>query len=142
MNTKRKINLDREAGLTFLEIMIVLIILGLVMATVGKKLLGAGDKAKVDLTKVSLQQVKQDIEQFQLRYNTLPSSLEDLTRCTQATGQGCVPIANQDSLVDAWGNTFVYQRAGSSRAYVIKSLGADGRDGGDGVNYDITVEGP
>ena len=135
-------NLHRETGLTFLEIMIVLIILGLVMSVIGKKLIGAGDKAKVDLTKVSMQQVKQDIEQFRLRYNALPAGLDELTKCSQTTGTGCVPITTEDSLRDAWGSPFSYQKAGGGRAYVIKSQGADSKDGGEGVNYDITLEGP
>lgn len=129
-----------SAGLTLVEIMIVLVILGVVMATIGSKIVGAGDKAKRDLTDLKLQQLKSDIEQYQLRYNSLPSSLEDLTRCTENTGQGCLPIANEESVKDAWGQPFIYALNG--RAYVIRSVGADGRDGGEGVNFDISVEGP
>ena len=134
-------HLHSEAGLTFLEIMIVLIIVGVIMATFGSRLLGAGDKAKADLTRISMTQLKQDIEQFQLRYNSLPSSLDDLVKCNQLTGNACTPITKEASLMDAWGTKFQY-RAGSGRSYSIKSLGADGRDGGEGVNADLTLEGP
>jgi general secretion pathway protein G len=138
---RASLHLGTEAGLTFLEIMIVLIIVGVIMATFGSRLLGAGDKAKADLTRISMTQLKQDIEQFQLRYNSLPSTLDDLTKCNQLTGTACTPITKDASLMDAWGTKFQY-RAGSGRAYSIKSLGADGRDGGDGVNADLTLEGP
>jgi general secretion pathway protein G len=137
----KPLHLNSETGLTFLEIMIVLIIVGVIMATFGSRLLGAGDKAKADLTRISMTQLKQDIEQFQLRYNSLPSSLEDLVKCNQLTGNACTPITKDASLMDAWGTKFQY-RAGSGRSYSIKSLGADGRDGGDGVNADLTLEGP
>ena len=130
-----------DQGLTFLEIMIVLIIVGVIMATFGQKLLGAGDKAKADLSRISMTQLKQDIEQFQLRYNSLPGTLDDLVKCNQLTGSSCVPITKESSLLDAWGNRFQY-RTGSGRSYTIKSLGANGQDGGDGVNVDIVVEGP
>ncbi len=129
-----------SAGLTLVEIMIVLVILGVVMATVGSKIFGAGDKAKRNLTELKLQQLKSDIEQYQLRYNSLPGSLTDLSQCTENTGQGCLPISNADSIVDAWAQPFVYSLNG--RAYEIRSLGADGRDGGEGVNWDVTIKGP
>jgi general secretion pathway protein G len=129
-----------ERGLTLVEIMVVLIIIALVSATFGKKLFGAGDKMKAQLTNNQLLAIKGDIEQFQLRYNSLPSSLRDLTDCTERTGQSCIPITNEDALKDAWGNTFVYQASGNR--YKIMSLGADGKSGGSGVDSDFAVEGP
>ncbi len=132
--------MSSSAGLTLVEIMVVLVILGVVMATVGSKIFGAGDKAKSQLTKLKLEQLKSDIEQYQLRYNSLPSNLDDLSRCTENTGPGCLPISNQDSIVDAWAQPFIYSVSG--RAYEIRSLGADGRDGGEAANYDISIKGP
>ena len=132
--------MNSERGLTLVEIMIVLIIIGLMWAAFGKKLFGAGDKMKASLTESMLTQLKGDIEQFTLRYNKLPASLQDLTRCTDVTGPGCTPIANPETLQDAWGNEFRYSASG--RKYKIWSLGADGSDGGQGVDFDKFVEGP
>lgn len=132
--------ISSQSGMTLVEIMIVLIILAVVMTTVGGKIIGAGDKAKVDVTKLQMQQLKSDIEQFQLRYNSIPSSLNDLIRCSEKTGQGCVPIAKEDDMKDAWGNPFAYTSSG--RTYKISSLGADGVSGGDGVDFDVFIEGP
>ena len=132
--------MNKQAGLTLVEIMIVLIILSIVMAFVGGKIFGKGDQAKADLTSLKMQQLKADIEQFQLRYNTLPGSLDDLVKCGEKTGPGCLPISNEDSLADAWGNQFLYQSSG--RTYKIKSLGSDAKDGGEGAAYDIALEGP
>lgn len=132
----------KEQGLTLVEIMIVLIIIGLVMGFVATKLTGAGDKAKAELTRIRLEQLKQDIEQYRLRYNALPNSLDDLTRCSEQTGPGCIPITDVKGLGDGWNNRLAYELINSGRAYRIKSFGADGRDGGEGVNYDVFVEGP
>ena len=130
-----------QKGLTLVEIMIVLVILGLVMGFVGSKIIGAGDNAKRDLTNLKIQQLKSDIEQFQLRYNAIPRSLEDLTKCTDLTGQGCLPIVNDpDSINDAWGTPLEYTSNG--RTYKVSSLGADRKAGGEGPNYDLAVEGP
>lgn len=129
-----------ERGLTLVEIMVVLIIIGLMWAAFGKKLFGAGDKMKAQLTSSMLTQLKGDIEQFKLRYNKLPTSLRDLTECNEVTGPGCVPITNSDALKDSWGNDFRYETNG--KVYKIKTLGADGQDGGEGVDYDRFEEGP
>lgn len=127
----------REAGLTMLEIMIVLIIIGVVAATFGKKLFGAGAKAKARITRLTMTQLKSEIEAFQLEYNKLPNSLRDLVECTETTGSGCVPITNEASLQDAWGQEIKYAKQGE-RAYELKSYGDDGQAGGD----DITLKGP
>ena len=131
-----------QRGLTLIEILTVLIILGLVMTFLAGKIFGAGDQAKANLTKIMLKDVQSNIEQFRLQYNSLPSSLEDLTRCSEKTGPGCIPMARLEQLKDSWGNQFAYALENGGRAYRIKSFGADGRDGGEGVNYDITVSGP
>ncbi|MBN8550949.1 MAG: type II secretion system protein GspG [Deltaproteobacteria bacterium] len=132
--------LKSERGLTLVEIIVVLIILSLVMTFVGGKILGAGDTTKAELTRTMLKDMQMSIEQFRLRYNQLPSSLEALTQCNDVTGPGCSPIRKADSLKDAWGNKFVYQSDGST--YRIKTLGADGKEGGEEVNFDNFVAGP
>ncbi len=139
---KRSRFIRSEVGLTLVEIMIVLVILAIVMAFLGRKLIGAGDKAKANITNLQMKELQNDIEQFRLAYNSLPDSLQDLAHCTQKTGQGCVPITKEDSLKDAWGNPFSYAIQDNGRRYQIKSLGADGRDGGEEINYDISVTGP
>lgn len=124
------------------EIIVVLIILSIVITFVSSRVFGAGDKAKADITKLKLKEIKSSIEQFQLRYNQLPNSLEDLLSCNEITGPGCVPITNQDALKDSWGGRILYTKDGDGRRYRIRTLGADGKEGGEGVNYDAFEEGP
>ena len=129
-------------GLTLIEIMLVLIILSIVMATLGRRIMGAGDKAKRELSEVKMTQLKSDIEQFQLRYNSLPKSLDELVKCPEKAKGNCMPIVtDEDSLKDAFGNRFGFT-SNSNRSYTIKSYGADGKDGGTGVEADILVDGP
>ncbi len=131
-----------ERGLTLVEIIVVLIILSLVMTFVGGQILGAGDTTKAELTRTMLKDMQMSIEQFRLRYNQLPPTLDAMTGCSDITGPGCTPIRKADSLKDAWGNKLIYTIEGSGNAYKIRSLGADGKDGGEEVNYDIFVTGP
>lgn len=132
----------RKAGLTLVEIIVVLIILASLMAFFGSRLFGAGDRAKADLNNLKLQEIKQAIEQFQLRYSSLPRSLDSLTQCTDETGAGCIPMLKPESLKDIWGFQFVYALENSGRSYKLTSLGKDGRDGGAGVDYDQSIVGP
>jgi general secretion pathway protein G len=130
-----------QSAFTLVEIMVVLIILTILMTVFGGKIFSAGDKAKANITRIKMKEVASYLEQFRLQYNKLPSSLDGLVRCNEETGSGCTPIANQDSLVDGWGKPLLYATQGE-RAFQIKSLGADGRDGGDGVDGDLVSSGP
>lgn len=132
--------LRSEAGLTLVEIVVVLMILGVVFTIVAPKVLSQGDKAKAHATRLQLKKLKSHIEQFQLQYNSLPNSLNDLTGCTEKTGSSCIPMADEDELNDAWGNRFKYE--GRGNRYLVKSTGADGREGGSGVDGDLIEEGP
>ena len=131
-----------ESGLTLIEIMMVLVILGIVIAFVGSRLFAAGDSAKAELTKSKLQTIKQYIDQYRLRYDALPPDLNSLVRCTEATGPGCIPITGEESLADAWRKPLIYSIQDGGRQYVLKSLGADMKEGGEGVNFDHFVKGP
>ena len=131
-----------EEGLTLVEILVVLIILGIVISFVGGRVIGAGDKAKADLTRIMMKDMQSNIEQFRLRYNALPASLEDLTHCGELTGPGCIPITSADALKDGLGNRFLYALENGGRSYRIRSLGADGREGGEETAFDYFVTGP
>jgi general secretion pathway protein G len=134
--------LNAEKGLTLIEIMVVLIILGIVISFVGGRVLGAGDKAKARITKLKLQDVAQKIDQYRMEYNALPQSLTDLTQCNDQTGPGCIPSTTEDQLVDAWGNKLDYRLENNGRTYVIISMGGDGKTGGEGADYDLNHSGP
>lgn len=131
-----------QRGLTIVEIVVVLIILSVLMTFLVTKVLGQGDRQKMEITRIKLKEVKLKIEEFQLRYNVLPSSLEALIECNEQTGSDCVPIVGDPStLRDAWERPLVYTTTGD-RSYQIKSLGADGKEGGSSVNIDVAENGP
>ena len=73
-------------------------------------------------------------------YNALPGSLDALVRCDEVSGQACIPITEEEQLKDAWGTKFVYTQNG--RSYTIKSMGADRKAGGTGVEGDMQLTGP
>lgn len=132
----------QQRGLTLVEIMVVLIILGLIMAWLGGRLFTAGDRAKRIMTQNKIKDLSFSIAQFQLQYNALPQSIDELIRCTERTGSACVPITNEDGIKDGWGNRFVYNLEEGGRRYRLKSYGADGKEGGEGVDSDPFGTGP
>ena len=83
--------------------------------------------------------LKSKIVEYQLEYSSLPSSLNDLVGCpSKATN--CIPMAEKEDILDAWDTPFVYQSSGNT--YTIKTLGADKKPGGTGVNSDQEITGP
>lgn len=132
-----------ERGLTLVEIMVVLIILSVLVGMLTKGLFKSGDAAKARLNGLKMQKVQNYINQYQLQYNRLPPSLASLLNCDEITGPGCVPIANDESeLYDVWDRPMKYRLEGGGRSYALTSTGADMKDGGSGVEGDITITGP
>lgn len=118
-----------ERGLTLIEIIVVLIILSVLMAFLMGRVFTMGDAAKAETTRVKMTDLKSQIYLFQMRNNTLPQTLEQ------------AGVA-KDQMSDAWGLPVQYKALDNGRAYELRSLGADGRDGGSGPDEDILVKGP
>jgi general secretion pathway protein G len=142
LNRASKTSFNAQRGFTILEIIVVVVILGIIMAFAANQIFGKDDVIKVKLTKIAMKNLKAKISLFRVEYNQLPSSLSSLTACDQVTGPGCAPTATADDIKDAWGNDFQYTLKNGGRSFEIKSFGADGAAGGEEVNFDITDTGP
>ena len=142
MKKDKKNNSIYERGFTLIEIIVVIVILGILSATLVTKVFSNSEKVRVDMTKANIEQIKGYIVEFNLRYNKTPRSMQDLISCTDITGSGCVPIIlNKKEILDSWGTEMRLEARGGRR-YAIISLGADGEAGGEGIDADIVVEGP
>ncbi len=131
--------MSSTAGFTLIEIMVVVFILGLLVALVAPKIIGRTDDARVTKAKADVKAIEEALNLFKLDNGFYPSSGEGLIALIQAP-----PRARKFSPdgylskvpVDPWGNEYLYQSDG--RQVVIVSLGADGVEGGDGYNADIS----
>jgi general secretion pathway protein G len=133
----------RERGMTLIEILVVLVLIGIVLGIVGGNFIGRGEKAKGDAAKIEIGQISQALDLFKLETGRYPTSQEGLQALIQApTGinnwngpywkRAAVPK-------DPWGNEYKYTSpAASGSAYEISSWGADGKEGGEGPNKDIS----
>jgi general secretion pathway protein G len=133
---------SNQSGLTLIEIIVVIVIIGVLSTFLVGNLFNKADQAKAELNRNKMKQLKLSIDRFRMQYNSLPSSLEELTGCSDKTGQGCIPIATADDVQDLFGQKFRYTLLDNGRRYRVTSLGADQKDGGTGADYDVFIEGP
>jgi len=127
----------RERGFTILEIVIVFILLAGIMAFVGPKIFEQMGRAKSQEARIRIQQLTGQIEMYKLEVGKYPDNLGALVR-NPGSDKWNGPYAKETDLKDAWGNDYRYTIPGQGKAYDLVSLGADGRDGGEGENKDIS----
>ena len=137
MRTMRMIR-PREAGFTILEIVIVFILLAGIMAFVGPKIFEQLGRAKSQEAKIRIQSLAGQIEMYKLEVGKYPDNLAALVKQPAGTDRWNGPYAKDPDLKDAWGNDYRYGVPGQGKPFDLTSLGADGREGGDGENRDIS----
>jgi general secretion pathway protein G len=126
----------RISGLSLIEMMIVIVLIGSILALITTRVMGGQDRANVRLTETQLTTLAGKIDQFRMDVGRLPESLEQLvTSPGESSWLG--PYAKAEELRDPWGNPIEYRRPGQSGPFELVSLGADGQSGGESVNQDI-----
>ena len=139
MNRKRSF---KQQGMTLIEILVVLVLIGIVMGILGGNFIGRGEKAKADAAKIEIGQIGQALDLYKLETGRYPSSSEGLQALVTAPAGATNwngPYWKKSSIPkDPWGNDYRYASPGQKGAYDILSLGADGKEGGEGTNKDIS----
>ena len=72
---QRKVS-HRQSGFTLIEVMVVIVILGVLAALIVPNVMGRGEKAKVDTTKIALQNIAGSLDQYKLDNGHYPNSQE------------------------------------------------------------------
>lgn len=138
----RTLRVAAQRGMTLIEILVVLTLIGIVMGIVGGNFIGKGEKAKADAAKIEIGQIGQALDLYKLevgRYPTTQESLQALIQAPAGAPNWNGPYWKKAAVPkDPWGTEYKYVSPGASAPYEITSLGADGKDGGEGVNKDIT----
>lgn len=131
---------SKQGGFSLMEIIIVTILIGGIVAFAASQILGGGDRANYRIAQAQLQTLAQKVEQYRMDTGALPGSLQDLvTQPSNATGW-LGPYAKADDLVDPWKTPVEYRAPGQGRPFDLVSLGADRAAGGQSVNADIVYE--
>ena len=133
----------KNKGFTLVELMAVLLIVALLAGIAAKNFMGQTEKAKVTATKATLKSLHQAVNMFKLDTGRYPTEdvglLELIEQPTDVIGwmQGGY-LESTGVPLDAWKAEFVYQlNPESGKPFVIISYGADGKEGGEGYDFDL-----
>jgi general secretion pathway protein G len=112
--------------------MVVITVIGLLVATVGVKLFGVLTKGKRTKVLSDIADIDKALKMYRLEKHRYPTELRDLLEPTRDFPDGFLDRVPKDP----WDNEYIYER--QQRKYLIKSLGADGQNGGEGEDEDIS----
>ena len=129
-----------QAGFSLIEIILVVVLIGGIVAFAATRILGGGDRAKVNLAKAQVQTLAEKVQQYEMDTGRLPGSMQDLVKAPGDASGWLGPYAKEAELKDPWNHTYVYTMPGESGPFDLISLGKDGQAGGDSVNADIKYE--
>ena len=124
---------------SLVELIVVMVILGMLAGLVAVRTRGFLINAKQNAAKTEIANVVKALETFystESRYPTTDESLQILVDGTEAWPDGLL----NKLPIDPWKNPYEYLSPGSNGPYEVLSLGADGREGGDGENRDFSSE--
>jgi general secretion pathway protein G len=130
-------------GFTMLELMAVLIIIGLLATLVVTKVASKIDQARVTTTVANLKILHAAVNQFKMDTGRFPTEEEGLKALIEQPSdvKNWEPggyLETTQIPKDGWGNDFIFELyPESGKPFVIKSLGADGEEGGEGYNADL-----
>jgi general secretion pathway protein G len=139
---KKHVCQRRSAGFTLIEIMVVVVIIGVLAATIIPQFIGTTHDAKVSAAKGHVAELESALERFNVHMDRYPTTEEGLKALLEA------PSAEDKKWrgpyikllrPDPWGNPYQYRNPGihHSTSFDLWSRGADGADGGEGEGADI-----
>lgn len=141
--TERKIAEARRkrAGFTLVELMVVIVIIGLLATVVAINVLPSQDRAMVGKAQADISVLEQAIETYRLDNLAFPDTLQALVAAPAGLARperyregGYVRRLPEDP----WGNPYQYRRPSTHGGqFDVFSLGADGREGGEGNDADL-----
>lgn len=129
-----------QYGFTLIELLIVMIILGLLAALAGPRLIQKVGSSKIKTARTQISMFETALDAYRLDVGSYPSTDQGLTALTLDPGitgwDG--PYLSKDLPSDPWNNPYVYAQPGEQGEYDVISLGADGQPGGEGENADVS----
>lgn len=130
-----------DAGLTLLELLVVITILVALTVAIGTVALNYLGGAKSDSARLQMTQIEAGLDLFRLDVGRYPSDAEGVAalveRPATAEGWNGPYLRRRAALVDPWGASFHYAAPGRAGPYDLFSLGSDQAEGGEDDARDI-----
>lgn len=137
MNRNKKDN-----GITLIELLVVMVIIAMFATIVGQRLFQNVGKARQTTAKAQISEFESVLDAFKLdvgRYPTTEEGLQSLRAKPGSSDRWDGPYLKKDVPMDPWQRPYIYHFPSQHGAdYDLYSLGADGQEGGDGENADVT----
>lgn len=127
-------------GMTLVEVLAVVVILGLIATTLLVGFSGTFGKAKQELARSGIALLVGKVEVYRIEKSDWPSNELGLAvlsapHATPTTSY----YVTADQLLDPWGRTYLYVAPGpDGHPFEILSYGADGEPGGEGEDTDLS----
>lgn len=134
---------SNSKGFTLIELLVVIVIIGLLASLVTPKLFSKLGTAKEKTAKAQVEMIVTALDAFKLdmnRYPTTDEKLEVLWKDPGNIKNWKGPYLPKPLPTDPWETPYLYKSPGSDKhPFDLKSLGADGKEGGEGDNKDISA---
>jgi general secretion pathway protein G len=130
-----------ERGFTLVELLVVLVILGLLAALVGPTLVEHLKPAKGTAAAAQIDEFMSALDSYYIDAGRYPSGEEGFQALREKPVSAKAwkgPYLKKEIPLDPWGNPYLYRSPGRNGGYEILSFGADGKEGGEGENADVT----
>jgi general secretion pathway protein G len=133
-------------GFTLIELMVVIVILGILAGLIIPRIMGRPDEARQTKARIQIEGIETALKLYRLDNGFYPTTEQGLRALVEAPGIPPVPrnwreggyLEKGKVIKDPWGNDFAYLCPGTQGEFDLVSYGADGQQGGEGKNKDIT----
>ncbi len=132
----------RQGGFTLIEIMVVVIIIGILVAMVAPQVMGRIDQAQITRVHSDLRAVESALKFYRLDNFAYPSSEQGLEALVTKPNDPNIRNWNPHGYLprmpkDPWQRPYLYMNPGQNSEIDVYTLGADGQPGGEGMNADL-----
>lgn len=132
----------RRRGITLIEMLVVLTIIGLLAAVVGPRVFNMTDKGRITACRMQMSKFMDALTGYKADTGAFPTTeqgLQALWQKPENVPNWAGPYMEQEIPNDPWGRPYIYKFPGGPfpDAPEIISLGADGQPGGEAMNADI-----
>ncbi|MEM9167059.1 MAG: type II secretion system protein GspG [Planctomycetota bacterium] len=127
-------------GMTLVEVLAVVVILGLLAGTLAVGFGGAFSKGKQELAKTGIGIIVERLELYRIEHDGYPDTSTGLAALTDGVALPSSPYyLGPDRLLDPWGEPYYLVVPGpDGHPYEVISLGEDRAEGGAGPDTDIS----
>jgi general secretion pathway protein G len=127
----------RAAGFTLIEMIAVLVLIGVVMAIVGGRVMQNFQSGQYKAGVAGVKSLEMKVQAYNLDNGSNPQSLNDLVARPGNASNWNGPYAKESDLKDPFQHAYQYKAPGDHGDFDIVFLGKDGAPGGDGLNKDF-----